>query len=61
LRIDLLVENLVIVECNASEDNSLYEAQVSTYLRLMNLKLGLVINVGRCLVKDGIHRVANGL
>ena len=62
LRLDLLVENLVIIECKATrEDNPVFEAQVLTYLRLLDLKLGLVINFGRRLVKDGIHRVVNAL
>lgn len=62
LRIDLLVENLVIVECKATrEGNALFEAQLLTYLRLLDLKLGLVINFGKGLVKDGIHRVVNNL
>ena len=56
LRVDLLV-GLVILECKAvREDNS-----ILTYLRLLDLKLGLVISFGRRLVKDGIHRVVNGL
>lgn len=61
-RMDLLVENLVIVECKAtSEYNTIYESQFLTYLRLTGLKLGLVINFGEKLVKNGIHRVVNGL
>jgi GxxExxY protein len=62
LRIDLLVEELVIVECKATaEYNTIYEAQTLTYLRLMQLRLGLVINFGERLVKDGFYRVANRL
>lgn len=62
LRIDVLVENLVIVECkSASIYNSIFEVQALTYLRLTKLKLGLVINFGEKLVKDGIHRVVNNL
>ena len=62
LRIDLLVNSLIIVECKAvSNDNEIFEVQTLTYLRLRNLKLGLVINFGSKLVKDGIHRVVNGL
>lgn len=62
LRIDLLVENLVIVENKAVvEYNPIFETQTLTYLRLMNLKLGLVINFGEKFVKDGIHRVVNNL
>lgn len=62
LRIDLLVDGLVIVECKATtEYNSIFEVQTRTYLRLTNLKLGLVINFGERYVKDGVHRVPNGL
>jgi GxxExxY protein len=62
LRLDLLVDGKVIIECKAmSEYNSIAEAQVLTYLRLTGCKLGLVINFGERLVKDGIHRVVNGL
>jgi GxxExxY protein len=62
LRIDLIVAGRVIVECKAtSQYNGIYEAQTLTYLRLTGLKLGLVINFGERVVKDGIHRVVNGL
>jgi GxxExxY protein len=62
LRIDLLVDGLVIVECKATtEYNSIFEVQTRTYLRLTKLRLGLVINFGERYVKDGIHRVPNGL
>jgi GxxExxY protein len=62
LRIDLIVGGKVIVECKATTQyNSIFEAQLLTYLRLTGLKLGLVINFGERLVKDGIHRVVNGL
>ncbi|MBX2997854.1 MAG: GxxExxY protein [Caldilineaceae bacterium] len=62
LRFDLLVEELVIVECKATaEYNIIYEAQTLTYLRLMQLRLGLVINFGERLVKDGFYRVVNRL
>ncbi len=62
LRIDILVDNLVIVECKAvSQYNSVFEAQTLTYLRLSGMKLGLVINFGERMVRDGIHRVVNGL
>jgi GxxExxY protein len=62
LRLDMLVEGCVIVETKATTAyNPIYEAQVLTYLRLRGLKLGLVINFGEKLVKDGLHRVANGL
>jgi GxxExxY protein len=62
LRIDIIVGNLVIVECKATTDyNSVFEAQALTYLRLTGLKLAMVINFGERLVKNGIHRVVNGL
>ena len=62
MRLDLLVEGIVVVECKAAaEYNSIFESQVLTYLRMAGLKLGLVINFGEKFVKDGIHRVVNGL
>ena len=62
LKIDLLVDDLVIVECKAvAQFNPIFATQLLTYLRLKNLKLGLVINFGEQLVKDGIHRVVNEL
>jgi len=62
LKIDLVVNEKVIVECKATTKyNELFEAQILTYLRLTGLKLGLVINFGEKLVKHGIHRVVNGL
>ncbi len=62
LRLDLLVERLVIVEVKAVMlYNRIFEAQALTYLRLMNLKLALVINFGEARVGNGTHRVVNGL
>lgn len=62
LRLDLLVDKRVIVECKSTTNyNSIFEAQALTYLRLLDLKLALVINFGEKLVKDGIHRVVNKL
>jgi GxxExxY protein len=62
LRIDLLVEGRVIVECKSTtEYHSIFETQTLTYLRITNLRLGLVINFGEKLVRDGVHRVVNGL
>jgi GxxExxY protein len=60
LRIDLLVDNLVIVECKATTNYSpIFQAQLLTYLRLMNPRVGLVINFGEQYVKDGVYRVRN--
>lgn len=62
LRLDLLVNDLVIVEVKAvALYNRIFEAQALTYLRLTNLKLALVINFGEFKVGSGIHRVVNGL
>ena len=62
LYIDLLVNGKVVIECKAtSKYNDLFEVQTFTYLRLTELKLGLVSNFGERFVKDGIHRVVNGL
>lgn len=62
LKLDLLIEDKVIVEVKATTSyNTVFEAQTLTYLRLTNLKLGLVINFGERWVKNGIHRVVNNL
>ena len=62
LRLDLLIEKSVIVEVKATSNyNPIFESQILTYLRMMNLKVGLVINFGEKFVKDGIRRVVNGL
>ena len=60
LRLDLLVDDRVIVEVKATE-NLLkdHSAQVLTYLRLTRRKLGLVLNFGQPLLRDGISRVVN--
>jgi GxxExxY protein len=62
LRLDLKINGLVLVDNKAvTEWNPVFEAQMLTYLRLTKLKLGLVINFGEQYVKNGIHRVVNGL
>jgi GxxExxY protein len=62
LRLDMNVESLVLVDNKAvTEWNPIFEAQMLTYLRLTGLKLGLVINFGERFLKNGIHRVVNGL
>jgi GxxExxY protein len=62
LKIDLIVAGKVIVECKAvSQYNPVFDAQALPYLRLMDLKVALVINFGERMLKDGIHRVVNGL
>ena len=62
LVLDLLVNGSVIVEVKSVEmHNEIYQAQTLTYLRLTKKRLGLVVNFGEKHVKDGIHRVVNGL
>jgi len=62
LRLDLVVNGSVIVECKATTVySSVFEAQALTYLRLLDLKLALVINFGKGRVSQGIRRVVNGL
>jgi GxxExxY protein len=61
-RIDLLVENKVIIEIKAVETfNEVHLAQVLTYLKLSKCKLGLLINFNVRSLKDGIRRVVNYL
>ena len=60
-RIDLLIEDKLVVELKASEYlHSLYSAQTLTYMKLINAKLGLLINFNVPLLKDGIKRIING-
>jgi GxxExxY protein len=61
-RADLVVENKIIVELKSVEKVvPVHKKQLLTYLRLSDKKLGLLINFGDNLIKDGITRVANGL
>jgi len=61
-RADLVVNGLVIVEIKSVEDlHPVHGKQLLTYLRLMGLKLGVLINFNEAMLKDGIKRVANGL
>jgi GxxExxY protein len=61
-RLDLIVEDKVIVEIKACEGlNDVHLAQVLTYLKLSDVKLGLLINFNVTRVKDGIKRVVNNL
>ncbi len=62
LRLDLLVENRIIIEVKATESTSkVHAAQLLTYLRLSKRKLGLVLNFGLPLLRSGISRVVNEL
>ncbi len=61
-RIDMLVENKIIVEVKSVENlNEVYYAQILTYLKLSGLNLGLLINFKTKHLKDGIHRIVNNL
>ncbi len=61
-RIDLLVEDRVVVEIKSIETLAPVHGKVLlTYLRLMNLQVGLLFNFGEEILKDGIHRVVNNL
>lgn len=61
-RIDLLVENKVVIEVKSVDTlNDIHLAQTLTYLKLGNYKLGLLINFNVVLLKQGIKRVVNGL
>jgi len=60
-RIDLLVENKVVIEIKSVEGlNDVHFAQILTYMKLGEYKLGLLINFNVSLLKNGIKRVING-
>ena len=61
LRVDLLVQGCVVVEIKSVERIlPVHPKQVLTYLRLLNLPVGLLINFGAPTLKEGIQRIANG-
>jgi GxxExxY protein len=61
-RLDLVVEDLVIVEIKSVETIiPVHKKQLLTYLRLSDKRLGLLINFGDAYIKRGITRVVNGL
>ena len=61
-RADLIVEEKVIVELKSVEKIiPVHKKQLLTYLRLTDKKLGLLINFGASLIRDGISRVVNNL
>nr|WP_288457653.1 GxxExxY protein [uncultured Chryseobacterium sp.] len=61
-KIDLLIEDKVIVEVKSVlEIHPVFNAQLLTYLKLANIKLGLLINFNTPLIKDGIYRIVNKL
>lgn len=61
-RADLIVEDKVIVELKSVENIvPVHKKQLLTYLRLSDKRLGILINFGSELIRDGISRVVNGL
>lgn len=61
-RADIIVNGSLIIELKSVEKLApVHSKQLLTYLRLSELKLGLLINFGEPLLKDGFHRIANGL
>jgi iron complex transport system substrate-binding protein len=60
LRLDLLVNGIVVVEVKSVERlAAVHWRQVLTYIRLMNLPVGLLINFGGATLKEGLHRILN--
>jgi len=61
-RADIIVEDKVILELKSVEQTApVHRKQVLTYLRLSDKRLGLLINFGAALLKDGVTRLVNGL
>lgn len=61
-RFDIIVENKIIIEVKSIETVApVHYAQLLTYLKLSNMKLGLLINFNTKLLREGIHRVVNNL
>ena len=61
-RIDIIVEDKLILEIKSVDAlNDIHFAQLLTYLKLTNCKLGLLINFNVVLIKDGIKRIVNNL
>jgi GxxExxY protein len=61
-RIDIILENKLIIEVKSVEAlNDVHFAQLLTYLKLTNCKLGLLINFNVTLIKNGIKRIVNNL
>ena len=61
-RIDIIIENKLILEIKSVEAlNDIHFAQLLTYLKLTNCKLGMLMNFNVALIKNGIKRVVNNL
>jgi GxxExxY protein len=62
LRTDLVVADKLVVDLKAKDQvTAIDKLKVLTYLRLLNLRLGLLINFHVAVLKDGVHRVVNNL
>jgi iron complex transport system substrate-binding protein len=60
-RVDLLIDDVIVVELKATEQmKPVFAKQVKTYLVAMNLQVGVVINFGMATIKEGFTRVVNG-
>lgn len=59
---DIIIEEKLILELKVVEClTAIHRRQLLTYLRLRDVKLGLLLNFGECYMKDGIVRIVNGL
>ncbi|MCD6199373.1 MAG: GxxExxY protein [Deltaproteobacteria bacterium] len=60
-RLDVVVQNMLILELKACEKiEPIHRAQLLTYLKLSGIRLGLLLNFGVPVMKDGIVRIVNG-
>jgi iron complex transport system substrate-binding protein len=60
LRVDLLINSKVVVELKSTEKiASVHWKQVLTYLRLLDLRVGLLVNFGAPTLRAGLHRIVN--
>ena len=61
-RVDIMINNKVVIEIKSVESlNDVHKAQVITYLKLSDCKLGMLINFNVSLIKNGINRIVNNL
>ena len=61
-RVDLIVQNAVIVELKAVENiRSVHKSQLLSYLKMSGLRIGLLLNFNTTSLRDGIHRIVDGL
>ena len=58
LRLDLMVDDMIIIELKSVEElKPVFYKQTKTYLKLMNKRIGLLVNFGEYDMKEGIHRI----